>query len=246
MIFEDLRQKVEDLLAELWSSAGDGLLHPISLEPPTEPKNELHFLKLVAWGYGAVVEAGPAALRHLAALLRNSDQEAAKRFTTARQALINLRTFYFHNLLVDSRHDRHKQDQARLWLEANGGSPVDWSKCCDALTMELSGVFDSLLVCWKSTISSLEDRPIAIQRLRRAVSLEWPAHEFDGILANVVSKLRLEGLDIPKYRDTRLEDWQRLAGLFQSPEDARMGIERAILSELSAKFGHPEIAINLG
>ena len=237
MSFAHVRSGAAELRQLIRESTGRDLLAAISLEEPVEPEDELHFIKLIAWCYGLLIEAGPAIFRHLQALTRLHNPSAAEEFQNARQSVLNLRTVKFHNLLSESADDERKKRHARIWLLSNGGEPINWTFCCNALSIQVVTAIKIVHSTWIRTIALEEDRDNAVGRMLLAVDNKWPAYIFDEMLERAAHEIGVKGLDIVQFRSNRLNQWQELASYFQTPELAQAGVERAVKAELMTLFG---------
>ena len=126
--------------------------------------------------------------------------------------------------------------QALIWIEINGGSPIDWQLCCEALSRILVELFDSMALVWRRTIAQKEDRDVAVRQLSHFLEQEWAGHEFDPFVLDAVQQLGIEGLDEVKYREGQLANWRALVSLFKDRKSASAAIRIAILNELRGQF----------
>jgi len=86
-------------------------------------------------------------------------------------------------------------------------------------------------------MGNAEDAKNAIEGLIKTLDREWAPHVFDSMVKASVSELGLAGLDVAKYRESRLGRWRELATLFESGETADKAVRAAIRRELEQLFG---------
>jgi hypothetical protein len=140
-------------------------------------------------------------------------------------------------LSLQSKRDDFKRRQAQIWLLQNGGDPVDWSSCCHALVRDLISTIHYLVEKCNHVTADKEDAVSVVTDLIIAIDGEWPPHAFDRMIENAASDIGLSGLDCVRYRETRLERWRELAGLFENREDAELAMNDVIRVELEQLFG---------
>ena len=239
MSFQALDEATEKLRKSLKTSTGRDLIARVSLEFPSDDTTEISFHKAIMWGYVFWLEACQPAGRHLLNIVRNTSPADHKLISRAFTDLQNLRASKAHNLDPTSTGDRYKLEQAKLWLLENGGEPPDWQACNRSLSYSLTSAVTILVSKWNEIVLSDEDAKIAICELLRAIDREWPAYLFDRIVENAAECLSLTGFDAVTYRKTRLQDWRSLTEVFSDRKSAEAAIGRAILQELTLKFGIP-------
>ena len=104
MIFSQLNADVVDLRSSLRSFVGEHAIREITVRPPADDNSEISFLRLVAWSYALVFEAGRVAIPYLLQL-PGGGSESSSDAKTARELLKILRTWSFHNLGFESDRD---------------------------------------------------------------------------------------------------------------------------------------------
>jgi hypothetical protein len=238
MIFADLKSRSDKLRLSLNGVTGRDLVVAVSVEEPGLPQDELHFLKLVSWCYVFLFEASQPAARYLLSVVRAVNPSDHKLVTATTEVIKNLRTVRVHNLLPENKGDQHKVSQAEIWLLQNGGRPIDWRSCCEALCTEADVAIERLENTWRNMVEHEEDKETSIKELLNAIDQEWPAHFFDRILEQAADGIGLKGLDIVKYRQANLEKWRNLTSFFDTREHAQVAIEAAIRRELKGVFGN--------
>lgn len=236
MRFGDVKEELESLRECLRESTGSELFDEITVDEPVGHGDELDFFRLVVWGYVMLNEAGAVAIKHLCSMLRISDPSEMKKVSRIREDVHNLRTARTHNLPIGVKSNDHKRRQAEVWVFENGGDPPNWNQCCDVLCQNLATLLRSLLLVWKRSVDSTEDRALSIEQLKMAVDRNWPAHEFDPLVEEAAMALGISGLDIPKFRGAHLDSWRSYLEFFHDTQTARVAIAAVIHNELEARF----------
>mgnify|MGYP006900563955 CR=1 FL=1 len=235
MTFYNLREAAERLRRSISDSCGQNLIDIVSVDEPNSD-DELGFYKLVLWCYVFWYEACPPAGRHILSILRSNSPVEHKTASSTFTVVNYLRTRMAHNLGT-SRGDQHKLTQAGIWLEQHGGQEIDWAQCVAALGDSMTVAVSALSTQWELLMKSPEDAMTAVERLLLEVHQDWPPHRFDPVITEVAESMSLEGLDVVRFRQTRQEEWQKLARLFISRPDAEVAIRRIIYSEMTRTFG---------
>jgi hypothetical protein len=237
MNFTDVRTACDRFGQLLLSTTSRSYIDAISVEEPSGPEDELHFLKLIVWCYAFWFEAGHPAVKHVASLLRTSSPENFKIVSESFRSVQYLRTVRAHNMLSTSREDEYKTTQAKLWLIIAGGEPTNWQRCCRRLCEDVTKAVDLLHQAWAAVTIDDEDARSGKEQLQLAVQREWPAHNFDRLVEEAVIRVGLESFDIVAYRVTRIARWQELTKFFSDSQDAERALRRAIFRELESLFG---------
>jgi hypothetical protein len=237
MSFASLNQAAERLRKSLRVATGIDLIDSVSLEAPQDDASEISFHKSILWGYAFWYEACQPAGRHLLNIVRNTSRESYSLANRAFLDVQNLRTFKAHNLSLASKSDQYKLTQAKVWLAQNRAAESDWGFCINSLCEALARALNILCDRWEVLVNSSEDAESAIQDLIGAINREWPAHLFDRIIEDASALLDLPDLDSAAYRKMRLDDWRRITDLFTERVSAEAAVKRAIIQELTMKFG---------
>lgn len=234
MKFSGVKRAWEELDELLFVTTSKRLFDQLTVPQPSGPEDELHFLHLVNWCYVAINEAGQVVLKHLIGMLRNSDAQASASVGKARSDIGNLRTAFAHNLPPSS--DQTRKRSADVWITQNGGSPPDWSKCCDALCSQMENLLRSSEKVWRLATELEEDRGSAVAGVLGAVDRSWQAYLFDEMVVEAAEALSIRGLNVVAYRDAHLARWKELAGFFDDRELAKVHVRVAIRNGLALTF----------
>jgi hypothetical protein len=105
------------------------------------------------------------------------------------------------------------------------------------MSSDLKCAIDSLHKHWNVLVESPEDKAAGIQGLINALEREWEPHWFDRIVDEVAISIGLSNFDAVRYREFRLNDWQRITGFFLDRASASAAVRRAIQQEMETKFG---------
>lgn len=244
MTFAQLKEACERLRVVVDGTTGRNLISQVTVEEPRESLDELHFLKLVSWCYVFLVEASNPAARYITNLVRASSPGDFKRVESVNDDVICLRTVRVHNLSAASRSDDRKKTRATVWLALNGGDPLDWVTCCDALCTHVIVAVEILERKWLDVTSSKEDSANVIEHLLATIDREWPPHVFDRLIDAAASKLGLKTFDTVRYRELRLKELRSLASLFEIREHAEVAMSAAIYRELERTFGNLDAVVD--
>lgn len=236
--FSQLIAQVSRLEAISSSILGGNEVGTVTLELPSGPLDELYFRKLVAWCYALLFETG-VFLKFSRDLLRGRDPDGFRSLQDSGDIVRCARTVQSHNLSEDRRSDLRTKGRYETWLLATGGEPADWGQCIGAMIGGVCKSLRSVEQAWRQAGNG----QCARQRLADAYFTEkqnyWEGHEFDRCVVSAANAIGLTGLDCVKFResDGRLDRWRKLVGLFDTREDARKALERAIQRELAGLFG---------
>lgn len=216
MTFSALNVSVTVLRGSLASFVGPSALAEISVRPPVDGDGEISFLRLVAWSYVLIFEAGRASIPFL---LRSSGTYDEKRESL--ELIRDLRTWCFHNLGFASDRDRELSRRVHRWfLDACGQSPPDrhrsWNACFDRLCSLVSEIVGQCQQAVNDVLSSPDDGKVLIDDLRRRIDRHWPPHEFDELVGDLAFRLGIH-IDVVKFRRHRVDMWRSL--LLDIPEE---------------------------
>lgn len=236
--FSEVRNELSLLISPISTELnGGGVAGDITVTEPVAPRDELYFVRLVAWSYVVLFELFPVPLKRLVTLLRASDNAAYKRFCATRDAVHAIRTVQSHNLGEPSKHNERLKNLASAWMTQYGGSPSSWDICCSHLCDHMYDAFKTLRSIWLSSVSTAEDKEAFIDDLKSALLKDWPAYSFDSAVIEAADTIGLNAFDVVAYRDIHIESWRRLANFFQDRDEAHKAVKRAIFVQMKGQFG---------
>jgi hypothetical protein len=164
-----------------------GACGEVSVLLPANFEDELAFYRLVNWSYIVVNEAAKVPLSFLMAL------PPLQANSTFRTEVSRMRTFVAHNLDVTSPHDRKTYAFAHSWFRAacGVGTPTkkeEFAKCSEVLALKLDEAIQGAIAACDA-LDHPEDGAILAADLAKRVNLQWAAHRFDPIVAEVARDL---------------------------------------------------------
>lgn len=235
MTFGDVEAACQSLRERLREST-EIILSEVSVERPSDPEDELHFVRLVAWGYVFLVEVASTPIRHIQTIIRGADPIEHKKVADAVRLVTNLRTYQAHQLSHDSSSDLDTKANVSTWLAITDGDQP-WPARIRLLCSSICEAIGAIVRKWEGLTAEETSRADAIDALRSAFDRQWPPHLFDRFLEEAATELGINGMDYPRYRGPRLSGWRKLAECFQSRNDAEVALKSAIRSDLRATFG---------
>lgn len=235
MTFGDVEVACQSLREKLRQSTGI-TLSEVSVERPSDPEDELHFVRLVAWGYVFLVEVASTPIRHIQTILRGANPREHKKVADAVRLVRNLRTSQAHQLSDGSSSDLATKNFVSQWLAINDGDQR-WPTRIRLLCGSICEAIGAIIEKWDALTADEPSRADAVAALLSAVDRQWPPHLFDRFLEEAATELGINGMDYPLYRALRMDDWRKLADCFQSRDDAEVALKSAIRSDLRATFG---------
>lgn len=220
MSFARVLELNRQLRLELVRHAGSEAMPPLEgLSLPTGEDDELSFVRLVVWSYALLQENGRVSLKFLRELGRSPKEEVAER-------VMALRAWLTHNLSLAKDSDRQRLMIARGWLRKSCGAHLDlrpehWKKCFLALTTEMCELLQrSLASC--AVLEDPTDGPHNVQELRRRLSKNWDAYQFDHYVEEAAARLGLDNVDIVAFRTRHLNQWRKVVELAEDGNAARL------------------------
>lgn len=215
---------------------GRAAIHPVTLEAPESPPDELYFNRLVVWCYGFFYEAAVDVLKECKALLKTRPPEQTNLYERSARVVQNLRTYKVHNL-PPSRDNLKKQNMAREWIaDASGnGQGIEGAaqELCD-ITLAMLSV---LTTAWKESTKDPADREQLIERVVSSLEDVWQPYQLDEIVKDVAEEIGLEGFDAKAFRCIHLDTWRSSARCFIDREAATVGLRRTIRRAMENTFG---------
>ena len=235
MKFDELNAEFVGLRNLLRTFVDENALGEITIQPPVGD-DEASFLRLVAWSYAALFEAGRIAIPYLLALPAKSGVSDAN---AARRLVSDLRTSSFHNLELESNRNSEIYRRMSLWFIENCGAnpPSDsvcWRKCFERLCDEVGKVLSRCKSVLESALSDADAERIK-DDLRRRLERNWPAHEFDAIAVDAATRIG-QRLDVRKFRDSRISAWREFLDAIPESDDPESQVTRLIERDVLAHF----------
>ena len=176
----------------------------VSVPLPANLNDELAFYQLVNWGYIVLNEAAKVPISFLTAL------PPLKANSELRTEVGKMRTFVAHNLDVTSKSDLKTRSFAHSWFRSacSIGSPIDaahFASCSEYLGKRLEQALRGAVEACDALDDPI-DGPALVNDLRSRIDLNWEAHRFDPIVAEIAYTLGNPGLDLledqaPQSRD---------------------------------------------
>ncbi|KHJ55194.1 hypothetical protein LA66_00440 [Aureimonas altamirensis] len=236
MKFEDVRRDAQDLAELIAERTGRSLVAAVTVPEPEEPPGELHFVRLVSWGYVLLNEAGSTVFKELARLLKSTRPELSKTYQDGKRDIEALRTSLAHNLADGSSANERTKRVAEAWMLQNGG-PDQWPSYCTALLQTLRVMLTALRQGFLQLCDKTDGAQTGLEQLLAAVDKNWPPHLFDDLVAEIAHEIGLPPLDTVAFRKPRQEQWANLASLFSTHADGTIAMRRVIRAELQRVFG---------
>jgi hypothetical protein len=236
MTFKYVSRDAQELAILIAKQAGRPLVAAVTVPEPEEPLDELHFVRLVSWGYVLLNEAGGAVFKELALFLKSTRPELSKTYQNGKRDIEALRTSLAHNLADDSSANGRTKRIAQAWLLQNGG-PGNWTSHCTALLQTLRVVLTALREGFLQLCDEADEAQTGLKQLLAAVERTWPPYLFDELIAEIAQEIGLPPLDAVTFRKTRQEQWTYLASLFSTRAEGLIAMRRVIRAELQRVFG---------
>lgn len=206
------------LRLELLRHAGDEAMPPLEgLSLPTGEDDELSFVRLVVWSYALLQENGRVSLKFLRELGKSPKEEVVER-------VMALRAWLTHNLSLTK--DSERLNIARAWLRKSCGAHLDlkpehWKQCFLALTNEMCEFLQRALASC-AVLEDPTDGPHNVLELRRRLSKNWDAYQFDRYVEEAAARLGLDNVDIVGFRTRHLNQWRKVVELAEDGNTARL------------------------
>ena len=231
MIFSALNVAVKDLRSSLASFVGPSTLTEISVRPPVDGRGEISFLRLVAWSYVLLFEAGRISIPFL---LRSNGAYKGQRDSI--RLVHALRTWSFHNLGLASDRDLQLSQLVHRWfLSACGQSPPDghesWNICFDRLCGLVGEIVYQCQCAVREVLLSDDDGNTVIEDLRNRIERVWPPQKFDALIGDLAIRLGIR-VDAVKFRTPRIGTWRSFLRNMPEDDDPIEAITRLIERDL--------------
>ena len=227
MTFSALNLAVADLRRSLTSFVGPNALVDVTVRPPVDAEGEISFLRLVAWSYVLLFEAGRISIPFL---LRSSGAYRGQRESI--QLIRALRTWSFHNLGLDRDRDLQLSRQVERWfLDTCGQSPpnddASWNVCFDSVCGLVDDVVQQCRRAVADLLSSDDGGEADIADLQHRIERLWAPDRFDALVTDVATRLDVQ-VDVGKFRRSKLDAWRSFLLGLPDDDDPIQAVERLI------------------
>ena len=209
----------------------------LSLRDPRFSPPELGFYQVVAWLFGLYYEAGHVSFAWMLRTMQNQSIDGGEKAKTHYEDVRCLRTYLYHNLILESPHDSSVQAHCHRWFDRQCGSILpgddpEWTECLCALLSDAH-----------SFLGSMRDYVRLIERddSRKDLLADWefrlkrfhPRYEFEQLI-DVVSKDLGQGfVDAGRLCQKYFDDWsaklRSLTGDYDFGHEARKLIEHTLI-----------------
>ena len=238
-----LRQEINELARSLINNQGE-VFGELSLTMPKFTPAELGLLRTVSWLYVLYYEVGKANVEFLVERLSAYSIDLEKKNVTHFHTVRHLRTFFQHHLNPNKGRDAGIQVACQQWFQ---------QKCRTTLPREEEQWKDCLIGILDEAISFLRALEGCIDHIRNdelstEIFRQWefrrtryhPPHEFDGLIEEVAADMGRENIEATRLRNKFYDNWfkelELLQGNYDFKVEARKLIERALLSETTARL----------
>ncbi len=207
----------------------DKVLPDITVDPPKRDDDELAFIRLVAWSYIVLHEAGKLTfgiLRHLPPLRGRSG--------TLLPHVRALRTWTSHNLAFGSKTDSATIRAAAAWFHSTCGTGAPstnahWARCFAILAEEMGVLLeDACKAC--DAFASTDDAPALKDEFLLRLERNWEAFRFDAFVAGSAELLGFD-VDVVPFRNERLKAWREVVEASQ-PDAINSNLRKRVEADL--------------
>ena len=238
MKFDEVDAEFIGLRNTLMEFVGEDALGEVTVQPPTG-EDEASFLRLTAWSYALIFEAGRISIPYLLKLPASPSISGADA-GEARQLVNDLRTLSFHNLGLQSEREIGLYRRTSIWFIENCGAnpPNDaicWRACFESLCDAVGTVLAHCKSALETALSDADAMEETIDDLRRRLDRNWSAYKFDQIVGDVALRIG-QRLDARKFRDRRLSAWREFLETIPEGDDPEGQITRLIERDVLDHF----------
>lgn len=238
MTFADLNASFSDLRDGLRAQVGPEAIGDLHIRPPSSDSDEGSFLRLTAWCFALLFEAGRITVPFLLDLNRPGTDSTRHKET--RVVVQRLRTALSHNLGFIDDHDLDIRRAVSGWFldAAKVISPMsanEWHACFQKLCGDVRDLVLHCNLVLSTVATSIEDRDFIFDDLRRRLNRDWEPYQFDRLIEDSAARIG-EKINARSFRDRRIGEWRKfLAAL---PEDVNpvIEMERLIDGEVAHHF----------
>ena len=239
MTLADLNAEYSLLRQSLRTFVSEDALEEISVPIPTGD-DEACFLRLIAWSYIFVFEAGRITVPYLIRLPSGLNSENVD-LRSSCDLIHDLRTWSFHNLSFVDDRERGISRRTALWFIGNSGSnPPNnrdgWRKCFERLYVEIRLMVRHCRSALEIALTETEDGGKTVDDLTRRLDRDWPAHKFDAIVTDAATRIG-QSLHVPMFRQPRLAKWREYLGTIPEGDETEPLLVRLIERDVLDHFG---------
>lgn len=241
MTFSDVQAGVADLRHALQTQIDPAALKDVGVRGPAGRADEAAFLRLTAWCYSFLFEQGRIVIPFLLQDgIAASEKTEAPRHRATRKAVQNLRTWFFHSLTAESKHDLAISKATSAWFltACKSTSPQTddhWPSCFEALSKDVAGLAQHCLKVISSVAAAADDKEVVFADLRRRINREWAPFQFDAVVESSAARLG-EKINAREFRDPRLDSWRKFVTSLPDDVDIAPEVERLIDGEVTNHF----------
>ena len=238
MNFSELNAEYVHLRGSLSTFVGKNALEEVSVTPPAS-EDEASFLRLIAWGYVLVFEAGRVTIPYLLKLPSNRNTHELNPHIS-RDLLHDLRTWSFHNLGFTDRRSIQISRRVSLWFLEHGNSNPpsgarNWRRCFQRLCAEIGAILAHCRGAMELVLADEDDREQAIADLKRRLHRNWPAYRFDELVQDCVFRIG-QTLNVVSFRENKLAGWRMFLDTIHESDDPEILVARLIERDVLDHF----------
>ena len=231
MPFSTLNVAVTDLRNTLGSFVSPDALAEVNLRPPVDGNGENSFLRLVAWSYVLIFEAGRISVPFL---LRVSGTYEVERSSI--DLVHAMRTWSFHNLGFINDRDLRISRLVHRWFadvcgKATPDTQAQWNTCFEHLCEIVRRI---VLQCQKAVTGILlspDDGDVVIGDLQYRLDRFWSANRFDELVGEIAIGLGVR-IDVVTFRAPKLAKWRLFLQSIPDDDDPVEAVTRLIERDL--------------
>ncbi len=238
MKFQELNAEFTRLRSLLCTFVSEDAISEISVHPPASD-DEASFLRLIAWSYVLIFESGRVTIPYLLKLPSREDHSQAD-LQSARDLVHDLRAWHFHNLGYSTERSIAISRKVNKWFIKSCGAnpPKDrkgWRSCFECLCAEVSAVLTQCQDALELAMAESGNENHIIDGLKYRLDRNWQAARFDEIVSDVTTRIG-QTLDVPRFRQYRLEKWREFFETIPKHDDPEAAIVRLIERDVLNHF----------
>ena len=228
--------KAVDQLKVALATHVEGALDDILIREPVGKCGEAAFLRLAAWSYVLIYEAGRIVIRYLVKLAYREDREGQDVSQTI-ELVHALRTWSFHNVRGCSQRENQLIKTVEKFFTdiCDSSFPIDDGSWLDCYSVLGERILDMLHYCIRG-VSIMEDPldgPSAVSGLKTRIERHWSAAKFEALVSDAAFRLGIR-VDFQRFTERRLREWQKFIELIPFGDDPKCTIISLIEKDLLA------------